>query len=696
MQLRPLSHKRSYQQFNSSPRELLRNPALLQGALPEKVSFFFQHPYATHAKDTISAVAQWSVDTEEPRLFRALYDGGFRGPVRLLRLDGSLIVAALRELEHLPLNPVSLDIDLAEVVTARQLPCLLAMLRSHNLRVEWLSCQVSVDMPLDAWGDLLSALDLAYELRSLSLTPVWPGTEAQAPSPCHAPFAADPVHGTFLLGGPLGALFKFKRILSLSRHTLLPLFVQDPTKLKAHPALARFASGEAEVDGKAEWENGFPLFNAALSCGEGQLAQALFALELAPKQRVCVNGTLLQAEMLSLLRDLGLSLQLRVRVRSAEDLRALTRWLEDCRPPLCEWTSILSGPVEADDLQALCAALSQLDEAPHTLSFDVQASFALRTLPGAQAQPSVHAEASARVRLLQLMPNASAPAHSAALALMIRCLMPLELKVSAQGARPALAVLTAWQQHPPCLPMERVGIECKEADVATAPTIDVLTDFLGRVHTIAHFVFQGGKGHWFGNDARALRRLIFNNDGLQTLSITAPNLTGKFIEQLGQVQTAQPGLARRVFGLGALTLEGDEERFVVGERFLQVHGNAKVSDALAKYIATTYLSQLPPRDRLALSLVSTHTHSAVAQHMFTEFDKAIQAGLLNVWGLHRLLTSPTGERNVLLEGALRLFSNTRLEQARQQKKDVPEHWARLEFLLAQEQALAMPLQKPLV
>jgi hypothetical protein len=614
--------KRSQPQDQRAPKDLLRNQALLEQPLTSNVKQYFVHSEWRHGKEVLAEVAQWCVDHEEPELFQLLCEQGCHGPYRLTRLDGSHILKAMLTLKDGPLNPMLIRIELSDTVTAGNVRLLMELLQSHHLTVGSLRCKLSPALPQAECAGLFNVLDSLYELQSLVVTVDHSGS------------------------GPLPeaiaqALLKTKRVLGLSRGTLVPLLVRDWKGVLTHDESARFLScidlPDVELPSwEAERRAGFPLFTQAVLCEEDRLLQALIHLDLAPCRVFSLKGWLPVPKMVVLLHELGFRIELAFELASPADLGRLLVWLQETPACLHSLTLALNGHFEAGDLQSLCSVLLGRASAPQQLEWVVKQGF--QWLSSALVGDT----GSARIECLRFDLGQGLAAHHEAWVQLIHWLKPRQLVLSEHGPINVLGLLGAWPGNLGLPVIHSLTIDCQQAAPKWGPLVEALEKFFGRFHKVERFYFNAGFDQWACIRIALLGAIFFNNDGLRSLTLTCLNDSHQRVVAYSKEDFSRENLARRVF-----TLDPPDP------------------------------TQGYPAD--------------VVEQMGKGLEKAVQnERLLTRWGLHYLLTLSSGERNLPLAQALKQFNAKRIAAARndQQQSSLLPLLERVELLLREEERLA--------
>ncbi len=593
--------KRSRPDAPCAPKDLLRNPGLLQQPLPPAVKQYFDHPAWRHGKEVTAEVAQWCVDNEEPELFKLLYEQGCHGPYRLTRLDSPYILKALLALRDGPLYRLPIRLELSDTVTAGNVRLLMELLQAHHLTVNALRCTLSPDLPQAECAGLFNVLDSLCELQHLVVT-----VEHFGCGPLPEAIAQ--------------ALLQTKRVLGLSWRTLVPLLVHDWNGMLAHDESARFLSGiglpDAELPSwEAECCAGFPLFTQAVLCEEDRLLQALIRLDLAPRQVVSLKGSLPAPKLVRLLHGLGLRIDLAFELVSPTDLGDLLVWLLDTPPCMQSLSLFLNGGFDANDLQGLCSAILGLGSVPQQIEWIVGRGFRFQPSEGAGDTGSV------RLECLRFDLNRGLAAHHRAWVRLIHWLKPRHLVLSAHSPINVLGLLGAWEDDAELPAIQSLTIDCQHALPNGTQVAQALARFFGRFHRIDGFVFNGGFDQWIGVRHVLMGAIFFNNDGLRSLKLTGLNESHRRVIAYEAEARSRVSLARRVFTVD------------------------------------------PPDPTQGYP-------EAMVEQMGMGLENAVQDGRFSPWGLHHLLTLPSGERNLALAQALRRFNADRIQKAKDDKQSL--------------------------
>jgi hypothetical protein len=659
-----------------SPKQLLNDPGLLDAHLPATVDRFFkQDPNADLAE-----VAQWCVDKDEPRVLRALYDDGFRGPIRLNDVARRSVLQALLELDDLPLNPLQVKLEFANRVEPDHVPLLTRVLRTHNLSVHTLWLDLSSELPPAAVSDLLAAVDALAELKVLRVL-----VDGQAKGPIAQALAQ--------------AILGCQRALILSGDTVIPLLVRDAQRLeRSNPAFAielkdflrNIEWHLAHASWQAQAEKNFPLFKQALRCSEYGLMRALMVLGWAPLPQNCLDfsGLPLPPAALDQLKRWDLGFRFIVELRSSLQARQLGEWLKTCRPCLRGLVLNLSAALDEDALHALATVLQGLGPSFQRLSVTVADGFVVQV--PSQAAPTASPSSALAVVLLNLgTTEQPPPGRSAALARLIEILQPVRLEVVAPVTGVVLGLLDALPngQHFPWL--ASLNIVCAAADAPAPRTLQALETFFARFHGPKQFRFDGGRYQWEAVTRGQVWSMVLRNDTLMDIQLNALDAHWKLTQVIACRVLPEAHLRQRVFTRGKL------HPGMAAREFFPAHLHGHLQGELAEGVID--VGGLTPRDQLALSLVSTKTRAAgVLGRKVLALAHALFDGALDALALNRLLACwPSGERDAVLKRALARYVAQRALQAENESAQASIAWRAVQGLLREEDALWQRQQQAL-
>lgn len=647
--LRPVQFgKRSHREL-AQGTQLLRHPDTDLTTLPAEVRRYLDGDRS----GALLAVAQWSVDNEEPKLLRSLYDAGFRGPVSLKNAQSDFLVPALLELNELPFDPLMVRLEFQHRIEPEHALQVEQLLRAHNLRIPLLRLDLSSQLTQTQASQLLSAVDLLMGLECLEL--LVDGAQK-------APIAEHLIE----------PLLACQRALVLSGEVILPMLLKHWGDYQSDSELG--LELKDLVDTVLVWarspcvqsqhEVGYLLFRLAFSNGEFHLLRALATLGLAPRREGHIElfDELPEGEALDVLFQWPLWFSLQAYPQSPEALERVGQWLA-LRPCMKQMKLLLNSELEEAHLQRLADGVRGLGASFKRLTLWVGGTFSTVQSPelalaDLEEQGQV---ALLRLELMKVSPAQSA-AYNAAVVRLIQLIKPRRLELAVPLTSVALRCLQACGERSHFAPMELLHIQCESTDESAALTIQALQRFFEHPHQIGSFVFDGAQSQWDGREEDLVRAIPSSTPWLIDITLSQLNF-----RRQRDVWCSAKSMDPVRWQFWTFKPQRSDVQ-AAAERFFGLHLNGHFSEELSRKILRA--GPLSPAERLALSRVSPQTQQALLKSRCDTLAQAVMAGQLSTDELQLLLLEPsTRQRDLRLVALLHAHFNERIEQARKNNGD---------------------------